>query len=137
MASSSSSSSMGQSSKQQQKFGVLWLDSNVNQTEDNLFAQQQLYNSFSNVEIFEDENQCQQSIRQNSIQPVLLIVSGRLSRTTIPAIESLQQVKAIYIYCMNESNHTEWAKKFPKVRKFVFVSMLFSWVEHLDQRYCH
>lgn len=114
MAAASSSSS-GKSSKHQQQIGIFWLDSDINQTEDNLFAQQQLYNAFNNVEIFEDENQCQQSIRSNSKQPVFLIVSGRLSRTTVPVIEALGQVTGIYIYCMNEKNHIEWAKKFPKV----------------------
>lgn len=110
-----SSSSTGQSSKQQ-KVSVFWLDSEVNKSEENLSAQQQLYNSFNNVEIFENEDQCQEFIRSNSNQPVFLIVSGRLSRTVVPAIQSLGQVIGIYIYCMDESRHTDWAKGFPKVR---------------------
>ena len=123
-----SSYSIGPSSKQR-KVGIFWLDSEVNNSEENLSAQQQLYNSFNNVEIFENEAQCHELIRSNSNQPVFLIVSGQLSRKIVPAIESLGQVIGIYIYCMNESRHIDWAKGFPKVRlllsSFCVISFLF------------
>ncbi len=93
-----------------QKFIILWLDSEANNSEDNLIVQQRLFNTFDNVEIFEDENNCQQFIRSKSKQPIILIVSGRLSRQIVPAINSLEQVYGIYIYCMDESRHVELAK---------------------------
>jgi hypothetical protein len=98
-----------------QQCAVLWLDSEANNNEDNLMAQQKLFNTFNNVEIFEDENDCQQFIRSKPKQPIFLIVSGRLSRQIVPAIDPLEQISAIYIYCMNKSKHEEWAKTFLKV----------------------
>jgi hypothetical protein len=97
---------------------IFWLDSEANNSEENLSTQQQLLHSFNNVEIFEDENSCQQAIRAKAKQPVFLIVSGRLSRKIVPAIDTLEQVKAIFIYCMDKSRHTDWAKGFPKVNDF-------------------
>jgi hypothetical protein len=97
-----------------QKSSILWLDSEIN-NEENLLSQQKLYNAFDNVEIFTDENECHQFIRSKSKQPIVLIVSGRLSRQTVPAVDQLKHVSAIYIYCMNKSRHAEWAKDFVKV----------------------
>jgi len=108
------------------RFGILWLDSEVNNSEDNLMAQQKLFNTFDNVEIFEDENFCQQFIQSKPKQPVFLIVSGRLSRKIIPAIHPLEQVSGIYIYCMDKSRHEEWAKTFLKVTfVFFFLDFIF------------
>jgi hypothetical protein len=98
-----------------QQFTIIWADAEVNNGEDNLMAQQQLFHNFNNVEIFTDGNDCQQFIRAIPNRPVFLIVSGRLSRQIIPALNALEQVVALYIYCMNKSNHDEWAKTYPKV----------------------
>lgn len=130
-----SSSSIGQSSKQQ-RVAVLWVDSEVFNSEENLSAQQQLYHSFNNVEIFDNEDRCHEYIRSNPNQQVILIVSGRLSRTTVPTIESLRQVLAIYIYCMDQSRHTDWAKGFPKVGP-LFIPHSARFRLRLDQRDRH
>jgi len=98
-----------------QQFKILWLDSEANNSEENLMTQQELFNKFNNVEIYEDEHICQQFIRSQPKQSVVLIVSGRLSRQIVPAIDSLEQTSAIYIYCMNKNNHEEWSKGFTKV----------------------
>jgi hypothetical protein len=97
------------------QFAIFWLDSEVNNSEENLSAQQKLFHTFNNVEVFEDENSCHQAIQSNSKQSIFLIVSGRLSRKIIPAIDTLGHVSTIFIYCMDESRHIEWAKGFPKV----------------------
>jgi len=97
---------------------ILWLDSEVN-SEENLVTQQKLFHAFDNVEVFEEKNVCQQFIESDQEQPMLLIVSGRLSRQIIPAIDRLEHVLGIYIYCMNKSNHEELAKQYVKVTRFL------------------
>jgi len=98
---------------------ILWLDSEVNNSEENLTTQQKLFHAFDNVEVFEDENVCQQFIESEQEQPILLIVSGRLSRRIIPTIDRLEHVLGIYIYCMDKSRHEEWAKDYVKVTRFL------------------
>lgn len=129
-----SSSSIRQSSEQQ-RVAVLWVDSKVN-FEENLSDQQQLNYSFNNFETFDNEDRCHEYIRSNPNQQVILIVSGRLSRTTVPTIESLRQVLAIYIYCMDQSRHTDWAKGFPKVGP-LFIPHSARFRLRLDQRDRH
>jgi hypothetical protein len=98
-----------------QQFTIIWLDSEANNSEENLMTQQELFNKFNNVEIYEDENICQQFIRSQPKQSIFLIVSGRLCRKIVPDIDPLEQISAIYIYCMNKSKHEEWSQAFNKV----------------------
>jgi hypothetical protein len=98
-----------------QQFAIFWLDSAANSSEENLMVQQKLYGIFDNVEIFEEEDVCRKLIQSKPKQPVILIVSGRLSRQIVPVIDPLEHVLAIYIYCMDENRHKEWATAFLKV----------------------
>ena len=116
MATSSHSSAPGST----RQFAILWLDSEVNNSEDNLFAQQRLFHTFNHVEIFEDQNTCQQFIRSKTQQPILLIVSGRLSREIVPAIHSLVQLSGIYIYCGDESRTCRMGQSIFQSELFLF-----------------
>ncbi|CAF1538555.1 unnamed protein product [Adineta steineri] len=101
------------------KFTVIWLDSLVNANEENLATQQKLFNNFHDVNIFEDGDECQRFIESEPDKSILLIISGRLSRQLIPAIDQLKQMRCIYIYCMNKTYHEEWARGFDKVKAIV------------------
>lgn len=101
------------------RFIIIWLDSEANNSEENLFTQQTLYQRFDNVEIYVDENECQQYIQSKPTSMFLIIVSGRLSTTIIPNIHGLQQVSGIYIFCFNKNKHEEWSKQYNKVIKIL------------------
>ncbi|CAF2628312.1 unnamed protein product [Rotaria sp. Silwood2] len=101
------------------RFTIIWLDSDANKSEDNLCTQQNLFNSFDNVEIYEEENECQQYIQSKPQVPFLIIVSGRLSRKIIPNIHELQQLVGIYIFCLNKKNHEEWSQQYSKIQAIV------------------
>ncbi|CAF0978052.1 unnamed protein product [Rotaria sordida] len=101
------------------KFTIIWLDSDANNSEDNLFTQQNLFQAFDNVEIYEAENECQEYIQSKPQISFLIIVSGRLSRQIIPNIHELSQLSGIYIFCMNKKSHEEWSKQYQKIRAIV------------------
>jgi hypothetical protein len=44
-----------------------------------------------------------------------LIVSGQFGREIVPKIHQLEQLSAIYVYCMNKEANEQWAKDFLKV----------------------
>ncbi|CAF3028710.1 unnamed protein product [Rotaria socialis] len=107
------------SSLPNKKCTIIWLDSEANNSEDNLFTQQTLFQVFDNVEIYDSENECQQLIESKSNNSFLIIVSGRLSRQIIPNINELRQVSGIYIYCMDKSRHEEWSKQYSKIKAII------------------
>ena len=97
-------------------FSLLWLDAQVNTTEENRQAQQKLRKIINHLKTFDDQNQCQQYILSLSPQDrLVLIVSGRLGRQLVPQIHQLRQISSIYIYCMDKQANEQWAKNFTKV----------------------
>ncbi|CAF2104698.1 unnamed protein product [Rotaria magnacalcarata] len=96
---------------------LLWLDAEVNTSEENRIAQQQLRSTINHVTTFEDGNLCQQYIQSISIYDrIILIVSGRLGQEVVPRIHDLRQLSSIYVYCIDKQKNEEWAKNFTKVK---------------------
>jgi hypothetical protein len=97
-------------------FSLLWLDAQVDTSEENRQAQTQLRDIINHLKTFNDENDCQQYISTITPQDrVVFIVSGRLGRTIVPQVHHLQQITSIYVYCMNKQANEQWSKDFTKV----------------------
>jgi plasmid stabilization system protein ParE len=97
-------------------FGLLWLDANVDTSEENRQAQKQLRHIINHLKIFDNQNLCQQYILSVSSQNrLILIVSGRLGQEIVPHIHHLRQISSIYVYCRDKETNEKWAKHFPKV----------------------
>ena len=105
-------------------FSLLWLDAQVDTTEENRQAQKQLRNIINHLKTFNEENDCQQYISTITPQDrVVFIVSGRLGRTIVPKVHHLQQITSIYVYCMNQQANEQWSKDFTKVVDFLQYSL--------------
>jgi hypothetical protein len=97
-------------------FSLIWLDTQVNTTEDNQQTQQKLREIINYLITFDDQHQCHQYILSFSAQDrLILIVSGRLGRQFVPQIHQLRQLCSIYVYCMDKEANEQWAKEFTKV----------------------
>jgi hypothetical protein len=97
-------------------FSLLWLDAQVNKTEENRQAQRKLRQIINHLQTFDDQYQCEQYISCFSNQDrFVLIVSGRLGRQIVPQIHHLRQLSAIYVYCNDKKLYEEWAKNYTKV----------------------
>ncbi|CAF4119322.1 unnamed protein product, partial [Adineta steineri] len=98
-------------------FGLIWLDSNVEETRE---TEQQLRSIINRLKNFQNVKQCQQYIEERSENDrLVLIVSGRLGREIVPSIHKLRQVISIYVYCMDQKGNEEWALKFEKVKAVI------------------
>ena len=95
---------------------LVWLDISVNKSPDNIETQQRLVNIIHPLEIFDDASKCQVYLQSVSPQDrVVLIISGQLGRLFVPRVHQLQQVCAIYVFCMNSARNQKWPKQFHKV----------------------
>jgi hypothetical protein len=96
---------------------LIWLDASVNESQENIQAQQQLRTSINHLITFEDDQPCLQYIRcVPKDDRIILIVSGKLGRIIVPKIVQYRQIASIYVYCMNKEANEQWAKSFSKVR---------------------
>jgi len=97
-------------------FSLLWLDAQINATEDNRQTQQKLRQIINHLKTFDDQQQCHQYILSLSPQDrLVLITSGRYGRQLVPQIHQLRQLSSIYVYCMDKQANEQWAKNFTKV----------------------
>jgi len=110
-----------------ESFALLWLDAQVDTSEENRQAQIQFRNIINHFETFDNENDCQKYILSISPQDrVFLIVSGQLGRAIVPHVHHLRQIISIYIYCMDKQANEQWSKHFTKVQYFLEYSLTFS-----------
>ncbi|CAF2772323.1 unnamed protein product, partial [Rotaria sp. Silwood2] len=98
---------------------IIWLDANVN-TNERRSAEQKLASIVKHFEKFQDKEQCQKYIEEQSEKDrLVMIVSGQLGKEIVPSVHNLQQVMSIYVYCMNKEINEQWACRFVKVKGVV------------------
>ena len=98
-----------------ESFTCLWLDQDVNATEDNRDTQQELRQVINHLRTFDNSDQCEQYIQQINHEKVILIVSGSLGRQVVPRLHSLPQFSACYVFCRDKQANEQWANKYHKV----------------------
>jgi hypothetical protein len=101
-------------------FTLIWLDSLVNTSQDNIDTKLLIRKSINNLKTFEDSEKCVEYIRSLSREHFVLIVSGRLGQVVLPVIHRFPQLISIYVYCSDIQRNKEWSKKFSKVKNFYF-----------------
>ncbi|UJR08806.1 hypothetical protein I4U23_013061 [Adineta vaga] len=119
-------------------FSILWLDAEVNTTEENRQIQKVLRSTIDHLVTFEHIPTCRAHISNlSSVERSILIVSGRYCREIIPHIHDLSQLSSIYIFCKNQQKYEQWAQSFKKVvGVFVQLSDLVNKIksDHMNQR---
>ena len=93
-------------------FKIVWLDSHSN-----WHVQSILSTIIPDLLTFSDANACIDYILTECSTPdtVFLIVSGSLGLNIWTIIDTLPQLYAVYVYCVNNSKHTQWAQLCHKI----------------------
>jgi hypothetical protein len=110
-----SSSNTQKHSNNLETFTLIWLDSLVNTSQDNIDTKVLLRKAINRLKTFENSEKCVEYIRSIPREHIVLIVSGRLGQVVVPIIHRFPQLIAIYVYCSDIKRNEEWSKKFSKV----------------------
>jgi hypothetical protein len=105
-----------------ESFACLWLDQNVDSTQDNRDTQKELRQVINHLRTFDNSDECEQYIRQITKEKVVLIVSGSLGRQIVPRLHDLPQFSAFYVFCQDKKANEQWTNKFHKVMCFIGIS---------------
>ena len=98
-------------------FSLVWLDSSINDSEDNRQTQERLRAIINHLLTYEDSVDCEKYIRSVPRDDrIVIIVSGHSGRFLVPRIHPLPQVCSIYVYCMDRKINQQWTKNYSKVR---------------------
>ncbi|CAF1439837.1 unnamed protein product [Adineta steineri] len=97
-----------------ESFACLWLDQNINSTQDNRDTLKALRQAINHLRTFDDSDAYEQYIRQINQEKVILIVSGSWGRQIIPRLHDLPQLSAFYVFCQDHEANEQWANKYHK-----------------------
>jgi hypothetical protein len=109
-----------------ESFACLWLDQNVNSTQDNRDTLHQLRQVINHLQTFDNSDKCEQYVRQITQEKVVLIVSGSLGRHIVPRLHDLPQFSACYVFCQDQKANEQWANKYHKVRHVTSIFAILS-----------
>ncbi|CAF3073804.1 unnamed protein product [Rotaria sp. Silwood2] len=98
-----------------ESFTCLWLDQNVDLTQDNRDTQQELRKIINHLQTFDNSDECEEYIRKITQEKIVLIVSGALGRQVVPRLHDFPQFSACYVFCQDKKANEQWANKYPKV----------------------
>jgi tetratricopeptide (TPR) repeat protein len=100
-----------------ENFIVIWLDSNMNETNDDYRnSLTSLRHIVNTIKTFTNTNSCIDFLIQIKDEKVFMIVSGALAQTTVPHMQPMSKIDSIYIFCGNKAKYELWAKEWIKVK---------------------
>ncbi|CAF1625058.1 unnamed protein product, partial [Didymodactylos carnosus] len=99
-----------------ENFQIVWLDANINKTDDNSQTISRLRASINYLNIFDNVCDCYDYIAGVQNEKVFLIVSGSISQDIVPYTHQMPQIQFIYIYCFDIKKYEQWARNYDIVR---------------------
>ncbi|CAF1603390.1 unnamed protein product [Rotaria sp. Silwood1] len=97
---------------------IIWIDAQINTTEENQRAQHELRSAFDSIKIlvFEQVSECEQYLQQHINEPTVIIVSGKFAQILTPEFYDITSIESVYIYCRNTAWSTSSINEFTKYR---------------------
>ncbi|CAF0799075.1 unnamed protein product [Didymodactylos carnosus] len=99
-----------------ENFQIVWLDANINKTDDNSQTIARLRATINYLNIFDNVDDCYDYIASVENEKLFLIVSGSIGQNIVPYTHQMPQIQFIYIYCFDIEKHEQWAMNYDIVR---------------------
>jgi tetratricopeptide (TPR) repeat protein len=107
-----------------QNVRLIWLDNDIdNNSADCHNTIAQLRHIVNTIDIFTDCDECVDFLTDIYNDNVCIIVSGALCQNVVPLIHAVSQLRTIFIYYRNKTQHEHWTADCSKV-KGVFTDVL-------------
>ncbi|CAF3593102.1 unnamed protein product [Adineta steineri] len=103
--------------QQTQNVLLIWLDSNIDETNDDCQNTiTKLRCTVNDINKFIDSDQCLKFIQTVVDNKLCMIVSGSLGQHIVPRVHNMSQVNSIFIFCGNQKHDEQWIKEWPKIK---------------------
>ncbi|CAF4176102.1 unnamed protein product, partial [Rotaria sordida] len=100
-----------------QNFLLVWLDANIDETkEDFRNSLKNLRRIVAPITTFTDAQQCFDFLSGITKEKAFMIVSGSLGQKIVPEMEAMPQLESVFVFCIKQSYHEQWAKKVSKIK---------------------
>lgn len=100
-----------------QNFTLYWLDETIDvRKKDCQYTISELRKIVNSITLCTEANLCLNFIEKVREEQIFLIISGALGHKFVPLVHQFVRLDSIYIFCGDPSKHTEWTKKWPKIK---------------------
>ena len=100
-----------------QNFALVWLDESIDESNDAcLDLIDQLKSVVNSIDVFNHADQCVQFLKSIKKQNIFLILSARLVPTTMPLINDLPALTAVFVLCNGSAGSMSWPKNWWRIR---------------------
>ncbi|CAF0958499.1 unnamed protein product [Didymodactylos carnosus] len=96
-------------------FIVIWLDSNINTSDECLETQVRLRSIINYLKVFDNTNECLLYLSSIKNEKIFLIVSGALGEIVVPLLQNSPQILSIFIFCENKEKHEQWSRSYSNI----------------------
>ncbi|CAF4232890.1 unnamed protein product, partial [Adineta steineri] len=103
--------------KQVQNVLLIWLDSNIDETNDDCQNTiTKLRSVVNDINTYTNSGKCLEFIQTIVDNKACMIISGSLGQHIVPRVHNMFQVDSIFIFCGNKKYHEQWVKDWPKIK---------------------
>ncbi|CAF1030128.1 unnamed protein product [Adineta steineri] len=94
--------------QQMQNVLLIWLDSNIDETNDDCQNTiTKLRRAVNDVNTYTNGDQCLEFVQTIVDKKVCMIISGSLGQHFVPRVHSMSQIDSIFIFCNNRKHHEQ------------------------------
>jgi len=106
-------------SRNMQNFILVWLDSEIDPTNNNRFRNSiiELEGVFNDIKTFDGVDKCFDFITDVANEKIMMIISDQLASDIIPLTHNIPQINSFYILCKNRTSNQGWMQQWLKVQK--------------------
>ncbi|CAF1124059.1 unnamed protein product [Adineta steineri] len=96
---------------------LIWLDSNIDVTNDDCQTTiTKLRRVVNDIKTYTNSDQCLEFIQTVVDKKICMIISGSLGQHIVPCVHNMSQVDSIFIFCGNKKYHEQWITDWPKIK---------------------
>jgi tetratricopeptide (TPR) repeat protein len=101
--------------KDKADFQLIWLDANINDSDDSVQTQTMLLRLNSTAQFYTDYDRCIDLIKSNKDEKVLFIASRDFARIALPHIHHLRSIVGVFIFDTNFEDDKSLENKYAKI----------------------
>ncbi|CAF0876685.1 unnamed protein product [Adineta steineri] len=103
--------------QQTQNVLLIWLDSNIDETNDDCQNTiTKLRSVVNDINTYTNCDQCLKFIQTVINKKVCMVISVSLGQHIVPRVHNMPQVDSIFIFCDNKNYHEQWVKDWRKIK---------------------
>ncbi|UJR13122.1 hypothetical protein I4U23_000146 [Adineta vaga] len=122
-----------------EEFRLIWLDENINNSDDSLKTQQMLLELNPSAQFYTNTNEFFEIIKSIKNEQIILIISGSFAQIILSILDLYKTIIFIFIFCSNHEYHLSLMNKSTKIHgiftnQITLYESLYQTINHFNKQ---